>query len=378
MSFKRIAVLIWGILAVAILGLAQTDTTDRPLRTGKEVFQSACINCHGPDGKGQPQTFLGFEPPATFPDFSDCPTSTPEIDMQWRAIINNGGAARGFSVIMPSFREALTSDQIEMVIGYLRSLCKDSSWPRGEFNLPRPLYTEKAFPENETVFTGNSTVNKDGSAGGSMIYEKRFGPRTNVELILPFSMAQNPTTRTWYAGAGDVSIEAKQALYANLKKGMMLTGAIELTLPSGDANRGLGIGTPIPELFLSYAQLMPRESFIQLQGGIELPTDTSKMAKEGYWRGAVGKTLRSGGGLGRAWTPMVEFLAAREIDDGAKVEWSVVPEMQVTLSQRQHIRANFGVNIPTNMRDSRATQVAFYLLWDWFDGGFFDGWRPVR
>src|SRR6185436_9881313 len=135
---------------------AQTSTAAPPvstlkLDTGKQIYEAGCVSCHGPDRAGQPQHLAGFEPPATFPDFTDCPTSTVEPDVQWRAIINHGGAARAFSQIMPSFKDLLTAGQIDKVIGYLRSLCTEPKWPQGDLNLPRPIVTEKAFPENETV-----------------------------------------------------------------------------------------------------------------------------------------------------------------------------------------------------------------------------------
>ena len=34
-----------------------------------------------------------------------------------------------------------------------------------------------------------------------------------------------------------------------------------------------------------------------------------------------------------------------------------------------------GVRIPINERGDRHPQVLTYLLWDWFDGGFFDFWK---
>src|SRR5678815_1593370 len=108
-------------------GIAQSQTSaPKPqskllkLSTGKEIYQAACIGCHGPDGKGQPQTTSGFEPPSTFPDFTDCNATTRETNDIWRAIIHLGGKARGFSEIMPSFADALSGDQIEKVIHYLR------------------------------------------------------------------------------------------------------------------------------------------------------------------------------------------------------------------------------------------------------------------
>ena len=35
---------------------------------------------------------------------------------------------------------------------------------------------------------------------------------------------------------------------------------------------------------------------------------------------------------------------------------------------------NLGVRVPVNETAGRDTQLVMYLLWDWFDGGFFDGW----
>ena len=53
---------------------------------------------------------------------------------------------------------ALTADQIERAVKYLWTFCDDSSWPRGDLNLPRAFFTEKAFPENEAVWTTGVTT----------------------------------------------------------------------------------------------------------------------------------------------------------------------------------------------------------------------------
>ena len=47
----------------------------------------------------------------------------------------------------------------------------------------------------------------------------------------------------------------------------------------------------------------------------------------------------------------------------------------MTLNRRQHVRAAVGVQVPLTNRIDRAAQVGFYLLWDWFDGGFLAGWK---
>jgi mono/diheme cytochrome c family protein len=367
-----------AVLAVCIAARAQEPAGALPLTTGREIFLAGCAGCHGADGKGQPQSILGFEPPDTFPDFTDCPTTTPESDIHWKSIITDGGPRRGFSEIMPSFREALTPAQIDMVVEHLRTLCVDESWPRAEMNLPRPLYTEKAFPENETVFNGNVGAS-GGYAGGNIVYEKRFGARTNVELIMPFSFSRLDSggTTSWGGGVGDLTVELKRVAYYNLRSGSLLTVAGELNLNTGDRARGTGNGVTIIEPFVSFAQLFPRESFLQVQSGVEFPTSSGVRPKEAFIRTAIGKTFREEQGVDRAWSPMLEILAARDLQAGARTEIDIAPQMQVTLAQRQHVRANFGVRIPVNNFNSRNVELGFYLLWDWFDGGFRDGWHGL-
>ena len=126
------------------------------LTTGEAIYQAGCAGCHGPNGQGMPDTTIGFDKPATFPDFSDCRSTTPELDVDWRATIHAGGQGRGFSRIMPSFAEALTSAQIDAVIGYLRGLCRDRSYPRGELN------SAAAAGDGESV-SGRRDGDHDGS-----------------------------------------------------------------------------------------------------------------------------------------------------------------------------------------------------------------------
>src|SRR6266581_595431 len=95
-----------------LLGQANSGSTLQ-LETGEQIFKSACVACHGPDGKGTPKSISGFEPPRTFPDFTECDQTTPEDNTAWKAIITHGGPTRGFSQIMPSFGEALTPKQID-------------------------------------------------------------------------------------------------------------------------------------------------------------------------------------------------------------------------------------------------------------------------
>src|SRR5204862_3944905 len=127
-------VVLWLLPASALLFAQAGNQSALRLDTGEHIYKSACVACHGPDGRGTPKSIAGFEPPDTFPDFTRCDQTTAEPDSSWKAIITHGGHYRGFSQIMPSFSEALSEKQIDQVIRYLRGFCKNPHWPRGELN----------------------------------------------------------------------------------------------------------------------------------------------------------------------------------------------------------------------------------------------------
>src|ERR1700730_12910704 len=161
-----------SIAAPALAGQAA-----RTLTSGDAIYQGGCAGCHGPNGEGAPQTFTAFDRPATFPDFTDCAGTTPELDVDWKATITQGGHGRGFSPIMPSFADELTPEQIDAAIQYLRGQCHDKRWARGELNLPRPLRTEKAFPESETTLTMGATTHHSSDWSGELVYEQQLAAR---------------------------------------------------------------------------------------------------------------------------------------------------------------------------------------------------------
>jgi hypothetical protein len=115
--------------------------------------------------------------------------------------------------------------------------------------------------------------------------------------------------------------------------------------------------------------------FLHLQAGAERPITRSPAVTEAFWRGAFGKTYAQDRGFGRAWSPMVELLGSRALTAGVRVDWDVLPQMQVSLSKRQHVLINAGYRFPLNSAVQRQGAFLVYLLWDWFDGGFFSGWK---
>ena len=374
---KSISFLI-AVAAFAWLASSIAFAADRAaLRDGHDIYRSACIGCHGSAGTGAERSTIGFEPPETFPDFSRCDQTTPEDNLAWKSIIRDGGPSRGFSLIMPAFGDALSPEQIEAVVAYLRGFCTEKSWPRGELNLPRALATEKAFPEDETVIT--SSFNAHGSPGSDseLAYEHRLGKRSQLELAVPFSFIQRDTGGLT-GGIGDVAVGLKQVLFSQLAAdsthGSIFSMQGEVQLPTGDDAKGFGTGEAFFTAFGAYDVLFPGDAFLQMQGGVDLPRHTREVPRTAFIRAALGRSIRERQGWGRMWSPMLELVGQRDLEDGARTEWDVLPEIQVTLSARQHVRADLGYRLPVSEKGDRPRQVMLYVLWDWADGGLFDGW----
>jgi len=355
-----VAVVAWATPAAASPGAAEP-------RTGRELYEAACATCHGSDGRGTAAVAASF--PLAPPDFTDCNFATREPDNDWMAVGHGGGPARGFDRLMPSFAELLAADEMQRVITHIRGFCTETGWPRGELNLPRALVTSKAFPEDEAALR---VIADEHEVTTRFVYARRFGARYQLEVVVPFTVLEDDTG-DWTGGAGDVSLSLKRVIAHSLRLGGIFSAAVEVALPTGNPDRGTGSGTTVFEGYLAYGQLLAPRSFVQLQLGGGVPYDRDH-ADELFGRAVIGHRLIQDGGYGRAWTPMLEVVTARALEDGATTHVDLVPELQVTLSARQHVVAALGVRIPINDRADRPEQVMAYVIWDWFDGGFLTGW----
>jgi mono/diheme cytochrome c family protein len=338
-------------------------------RTAEDVYRTACVTCHGPDGKGSPRSVVGFE--AALPDFSDCAFATGEPDPDWFAVVHEGGPVRALDRHMPAFGDALSPEDIRLAISHIRTFCPDPAWPQGDLNLPRAFFTEKAFPENEAVWTMAITGKRQRSFESQLVYERRLGARNQIELVAPVT-AQQGAGGEWNRGLGDVALAFKRTLHASVQRGQISAAGLEVILPTGAESRGLANGHTVFEPFAMWGQTLPRNSYWQVHAGIELPSD-GEAPREVFIRSALGTTFAADRGFGRAWSPQVEVLWARP--ERGPSEWDVVPQFQVTLSKLQHVMLAAGVRVPITQRDERRPQALVYLLWDWFDGGFFEMWR---
>ena len=339
-----------AIIALLILDARLgAQAVNRAGMNGQQLYEAACAACHGIDGRGQPLPVRGFdiEPP----DFTDCSLTTPEADLDWYSVIHQGGPARAFDRMMPAFGDELSDDEIGRVIAHVRGFCKERGWPHGDLNMPRALATEKAYPENEAVVTMTSSRGDTRKLRNEFLYEHRVGRRGQYEIFVE--------------DVDEIGGAYKHVLFDSWRRGSIFSGGGELRLNSSGA---------VFEAFGALSQAMPyiTDGFLHAQAGVEIPTEKSA-PNELFWRAAVGKSFMVHG-WGRAWSPMVELLGAREMQSGTAIEWDALPQMQVSLSTRQHVLLNAGIRLPLTDRSTRRTSVMVYLLWDWFDGGFLSGW----
>jgi hypothetical protein len=359
-------------LAVAALAVGSSSAAFSQTPEPRAIYTAACAACHGDDGRGRGASELGFDVP--LPDFTDCDFAVREPNSDWYAIAHRGGPIRGFDRLMPAFGEALEPQEIEAALARIRSFCSDARWPRGELNLPRALFTEKAYPEDEAVITTTLVGEGADSVTHEFVWEQRFGPLNQIEIKMPITRADLGDPDGWKSGSGDLGIGVKHTLRHSLDRGAILAVGGELVLPTGDETKGFGKGTTVLESFVLYGKMLPHDAFVQFQGVLEFPHDSS-FEDEAVLRAVVGKTWTVDAPFGRSFTPMLEVLAVRDLTGGAQTQWDLVPQLQVSLNQRQHVLGAVGIRQPVTERDSRATELVFYLLWDWFDGGVLEGWK---
>ncbi len=89
--------------------------TAESVKKGGELFAIYCTPCHGLSGKGDGLVTAKFVPPA---DLTNADLQKGRTDGYWQSYLSAGGA------VMPSYGEALTSEERWHVVNYLRTLAQ--------------------------------------------------------------------------------------------------------------------------------------------------------------------------------------------------------------------------------------------------------------
>ena len=325
-----------------------------------------CARCHAEDGSGKVnEPTITVEPM----DFTDCKVTSAEPDADWERAIAKGGPGVGLSPQMPAFEDSLSSDQITAFVSHIRGFCTEPRWPSGNNNFPRPIITEKAFPENEfLIVPAVSHWNEEPAPSITEVslvalYERRLGRRSMIEIEVPM-VATNALT-TWTSGIGDVAMAFKHAIFDRADTPRIVSLGLEAVLPSGDRFKDHGSGTTIFEPFIS-AGAMLRNWYLQSQLKVELPVDRERADRVFVYNAYVG---RDTGAAPDTWTIGVELNGEVEFPQlGVTTNLvSVTPQVRKGLTGTGALAASAGVMLPINKRDAQGVRWVGYLLWEYLE-----------
>jgi mono/diheme cytochrome c family protein len=349
-------------MQLLLLLLAGWATSNPRAEQGRVVYAQACAQCHGQDGRGNPDWPSEVRPI----EFTDCGTTAEPTEL-WESIVRRGGAAHGLASVMPAFEDALSPEEIAAAVAYLRTLCPTADvYPPGDLNFRRLLKTGKAFPEVEWVLRLSDAAGSSSREGElELTYENRIGPRFQYEVEAPLRYAAPDGSGR---GVGDVKLGGKQVLHFDLTHHQILSAGLGLTLPTGSRSKGLGSGTWSLSPFLAYGKVRGR-TIVQSRAGLELPADPDDAPRRVTYAVALSQAL---GPARSAWTPALEFVGDVETATG-RHRYGLWLELSKPLTRLGHVIGAAGVQIP--IRPSTApTRLELYLLWDFGDGSLWRGW----
>jgi mono/diheme cytochrome c family protein len=115
--FRGTSVLTCAMMAVVWSGGHSALAAGGDAAKGKSIFQSKCVTCHGPQGKGDGPLGPKLKPPAG--DFTSAEAKQKSAD-ELRHIIENGVPKTS----MVAWKTQLSEKEIDDVLAYVESLRK--------------------------------------------------------------------------------------------------------------------------------------------------------------------------------------------------------------------------------------------------------------
>jgi mono/diheme cytochrome c family protein len=365
MKSRRCGLLLSRLILVSWMFNSFVTASADELARGQEIYQTNCAVCHAADGNPDPDSpivqGLGVVPA----NFADTLFNSREGESEWKLVVTHGGAALAFSEQMPAFGEVLSEDDIDAVLTYIKTLGGEHDYPDGALNLFLPVRTKKAFPEDEWVwkqrFTGQDG---DDAWKNTLEYEFRIGQRWQGVLEV---------THTTVDGDGEFGhFEPgfKYVLKHDRKAGKILTlgGNLGIPLNSGEEWELLP--------YLAYGKIINDDWIFQGSGRLKLSLEDFDHSSVEF-AGIMHYTHTP---WPRSVFPALEVVAEVPFETGtgpgkkSSVQWSVLPQVRIGLTKRGHVAINAGVELPLNDRERYDWRAYAYLIWDFADGGFFEGW----
>ena len=356
-----------GLLVAVWLGagIMQIACADDALWRGAGIFQANCATCHGPEGYPDPNSPLVQSLGVVPANFSDVLFNSREPASRWKIVVTSGGSALGFSDKMPAFGESLSKTDIDDVLAYIKTLGGEHDYPDGGLNLFLPIRTKKAFPEDEWVWKQRYT-GQDGSNSWKNIleYEFRVGERFQGVMELTHELEGSQSD------FGHFEPGFKYVLKHDRRSGFIATLGGNLGVP-------LNSGAEWELLpYLAFGKILGDQWTLQGSGRLKLSLENSDHSSAEF-AGIVHWVHTP---WPRNIFPAVEVVAEVPFERGTgpgrkdAVQFSILPQARIGLNKRGNIALNAGVELPVNDRDRYDWRAYIYLIWDFADGGFFEGW----
>lgn len=335
------------------------------LARGADIFSTNCSTCHGPDGGPDPDSPLVQGLGVVPANFADALFNSREPASDWKIVITHGGPALGFSDKMPAFGEVLTEQDIDAVLVYIKTLGGEHDYPDGDLNLPLPIRTKKAFPEDEWVWKQRYTDQDGDNAWKNILeYEFRFGQRWQGVMEVTHELKGS------HSKFGHFEPGFKYVLSHDQQAGSIFTLAVQAGVPlNSGANWEL-----LP--YLAFGKILGDEWTLQGSGRLKLDLEDSDHGSAEF----AGIVHWMHSPWPRNVFPGLELVAEVPFERGTgadkedAVQFSVLPQMRIGLNKRGHVALNAGVEVPLNERDRYDWRAYVFLIWDFADGGFFEGW----
>lgn len=332
----------------------------RAILDGKRLYEeyAGCASCHGADGRGEVEG-LALDPPP--PDLSDCSFNTREPRRDWRAVILHGGPARGLSMSMPAYSENLSEEQIAAIIDYIKTFCAERDvWPVGELNFRRAHVTSKAYPENEALLLPDFTRHSDNSAKAKFVYERRFGSKAHWEIAVPLEARW---ARPREQGFGNVELSAKYVLLHDTRTLTIVSGGLEVALPTGKSAAGIGEGAWKGSPYLAAGKGFPH---FTLQSSVKLETPLQKDGETAlFYNLAFTLPLTKDK---KGLFPMLEANGVTNLENGASLLF-LTPQLYLGLVKRGHVAVSVAGQFPVAGEKPFDYRLLGFLLWEYADGG---------
>jgi mono/diheme cytochrome c family protein len=353
-----------GLLLVILPSLPVAAEDHRPAGTSdiRRTYQDACAVCHGPKGRYDPSLsgVKALDPKPA--DFTDPLFNSREPASDWRMVVKHGGAEMGFSPSMPSYSSVFSDEKIAGLVGYLKTLAGEHPYPDGDLNFLLPFRTKKAWLEDEVVYY-HRYVGRDGDdvIYNALEFEKRLFARWQIELKLSHEFEGGD--EAW----DEFEAGLKYAAYDSVEKQVIVSAGVDWAFPLKGGGASI---EAIP--FLALGKGLGDQFSLQASAKSHLPIEHAadgdvEFATALHWMPSPWP---------RSINPAVELTAHVPFHPGDRdsVQWTVLPHLNIGLNRRGNVRAAAGVEFPLSDQDYE-WRFQFYLLWDFADGMFWEGWR---